>query len=85
MRNPNAPWEIANDIARKRWLARGRRPLTWREHVARDIVRGVAHNLVTYDEIGFFDGVVRESHRRLYANAAAAGEPWLVLRWEVPE
>lgn len=24
MRNPNAPWEVRNDAARKRWLMRGR-------------------------------------------------------------
>lgn len=37
MRNPNAPWEIRNDAARKAWVARGRLRLTWREHVARNI------------------------------------------------
>lgn len=25
MRNPNAPWEIRNDAARKRWIARERK------------------------------------------------------------
>lgn len=37
MRNPNAPWEIWNDAARKRWIERGRTRLGYRLHFRRSV------------------------------------------------